>query len=105
MELFSGAIASNIYRTQDKPRYIVGRTQSSHRRLLSDHASLTDGCELMFVGIGLICLPIAVIAYTRINARRDETARLAAERGEKPLYTVSELRKMGDRAPDFRYTI
>jgi len=85
---FSGAIASNIYRTQDKPRFIIGH-----------------GCELMFVGIGLICLPIAVVTYKRINSRRDEVARAALESGEKNLYTRKELREMGDRAPDFRYTI
>ncbi|KAF7357743.1 putative transporter C11D3.18C [Mycena venus] len=83
-----GAIASNIYRTQDKPRFIVGH-----------------GCELMFVGIGLICVPFAVLTYTRINKRRDEIARGMLERGEKNLYTNKELREMGDRAPDFRYTI
>ncbi|KAJ6601925.1 MFS general substrate transporter [Mycena vulgaris] len=85
---FSGAIASNIYRTQDKPRFIVGH-----------------GCELMFIGIGLICLPIAVVTYSRINRRRNEAAQAALERGESNLYTRKELREMGDRAPDFRYTI
>ncbi|KAF8199833.1 MFS general substrate transporter [Mycena galopus ATCC 62051] len=85
---FSGAIASNIYRTQDKPRFIIGH-----------------GCELMFVGIGLICVPIAVLTYTRINNRRDEIARGIQERGEKGLYSKRELREMGDRAPDFRYTL
>ncbi|KAJ6585527.1 MFS general substrate transporter [Mycena capillaripes] len=85
---FAGAIASNIYRTQDKPRYLVGH-----------------GCELMFIGIGLISLPIAVVTYKRINARRDEAARAALERGETNLYTRKELREMGDRAPDFRYTL
>ncbi|KAJ7242479.1 MFS general substrate transporter [Mycena rebaudengoi] len=85
---FSGAIASNIYRTQDKPRFIIGH-----------------GCELMFIGIGLISLPIAVVTYRRINSRRDEAARAALERGESNLYTRKELREMGDRAPDFRYTL
>ncbi|KAJ7680719.1 MFS general substrate transporter [Mycena polygramma] len=84
----SGAIASNIYRTQDKPRFLIGH-----------------GCELMFVGIGLICVPIAVLTYTRINNRRDELARGLEERGEKNIYSRQELRRMGDRAPDFRYTI
>ncbi|KAJ7160895.1 MFS general substrate transporter [Mycena filopes] len=85
---FRRAIASNIYRSGDKPRYLVGH-----------------GCELMFVGIGLICVPIAVIAYTRINKQRDEVARRMRESGEKHLYTPKELREMGDRAPDFRYTL
>ncbi|KAJ7091872.1 MFS general substrate transporter [Mycena belliarum] len=85
---FGGAIASNIYRTQDKPRFLIGH-----------------GCELMFIGIGLICVPIAVVSYSRINARRDEAFRAATERGEKSLYTNKELREMGDRAPDFRYTL
>ncbi|KAJ7723566.1 MFS general substrate transporter [Mycena metata] len=83
---FSGAIASNIFRTQDKPRFLVGH-----------------GCELMFVGIGLICVPIAVVTYNRINKRRDEVAR--GLHGEQHIYTPMELRRMGDRAPDFRYTI
>ncbi|KAJ7461088.1 MFS general substrate transporter [Mycena latifolia] len=85
---FSGAIASNIYRTQDKPRFIIGH-----------------GCELMFIGIGLISLPIAVMTYRRINSRRDKAAQAALERGESNLYTRKELREMGDRAPDFRYTL
>lgn len=59
----------------------------------------------MFVGIGLICVPIAVLTYNRINKRRDEIARGMLERGEKNLYSNRELREMGDRAPDFRYTI
>lgn len=58
----------------------------------------------MFVGIGLVCVPAAMIAYARINARRD---REAAAQGEKGVvgWTPQELREMGDRAPDFRYTL
>ncbi|KAH9914901.1 MFS general substrate transporter [Epithele typhae] len=82
----SGAVASNIYRTQDAPRYILGH-----------------GIALMFVGIGFIALPIAVVSYKRINARREAAMREADERGVK--YTPEELRRMGDRAPDFRYTL
>ncbi|KAJ7881427.1 MFS general substrate transporter, partial [Mycena leptocephala] len=68
----------------DKPRFLVGP---------------------YVVGIGLICVPIAVVTYTRINNRRDEVARGMLERGETHLYSRKELREMGDRAPDFRYTI
>ncbi|KAL0946276.1 hypothetical protein HGRIS_012528 [Hohenbuehelia grisea] len=85
---FGGAIASNIYRTQDSPRYIVGH-----------------GIELMFVGIGFIAVPVAVISYWRINKKRDAIAREAAGRGEKDKYSAQELRELGDRAPDFRYTL
>ncbi|KAI9056478.1 MFS general substrate transporter [Trametes sanguinea] len=83
---FAGAIASNIYRSQDAPRYILGH-----------------GIELMFVGIGFITVPLTVLAYKRINARRDALVREANEKGV--VYTPAELRRMGDRAPDFRYTL
>ncbi|KAG0702235.1 MFS general substrate transporter [Suillus ampliporus] len=85
---FSGAIAAVIYRSQDSPRFILG------------HA-----LELMFVGIGFIFLPIVVFLYKRINAQRDAAERLAMERGEKAQYSDEELRELGDRAPDFRYTL
>ncbi|KAF8994036.1 MFS general substrate transporter [Cyathus striatus] len=85
---FSGAIASNIYRSRDSPRFILG------------HA-----LELMFVGIGFICVPIAVISYIRINRKRDAAQKAALENGDAKKYTNQELREMGDRAPDFRYTI
>ena len=64
---------------------------------------LSDGIELMFVGIGFITVPIAVIAYKRINAHRDALVREANEKGEH--LSPEELRRMGDRAPDFRYTL
>ena len=62
-----------------------------------------DALSLMFVGIGLVSLPITVLTYRRINARRDAAMKDAAERGVE--YTAGELRRMGDRAPDFRYTL
>jgi len=85
---FSGAIAANIYRSRDSPRFLVGH-----------------GVELMFVGIGFICVPVAVISYMRINRKRDELQRQAIEKGEEGKLTPQELRRLGDRAPDFRYTI
>ncbi len=57
----------------------------------------------MFVGIGFVTLPIAVVAYTRINARRDVLEKEMQEKGIK--YTAEELRELGDKAPDFRYTL
>ncbi|EKM77200.1 hypothetical protein AGABI1DRAFT_62224 [Agaricus bisporus var. burnettii JB137-S8] len=85
---FSGAIASNIYRSQDSPRFLVGH-----------------GVELMFVGMGLICVPVAVLSYVRINKKRDELQREALEKGEANKYTPQQLREMGDREPSFRYTL
>ena len=63
----------------------------------------TDGLELMFVGIGFVFLPIVVLLYKHINAQRDKLVREMEERGEK--LTPEELRELGDRAPDFRYTL
>ncbi|KAF8965756.1 MFS general substrate transporter [Flammula alnicola] len=85
---FSGAIAANIYRSKDTPRFLVGH-----------------GVELMFVGIGFISVPIVILSYIRINKKRDEAQREALERGETNKYTNQQLREMGDRAPDFRYTL
>ncbi|KAJ6594307.1 MFS general substrate transporter [Mycena capillaripes] len=85
---FGGAFASNMYRTQDKPRFRVGH-----------------GCEIMFVSIGLISVALTAFISRRVNHRRDEEARAALERGENKLYNDKALREMGDRAPDFRYTL
>jgi hypothetical protein len=59
----------------------------------------------MFVGIGFIVIPIIIISYVRINKKRDEAQRQALERGETKKYTNKQLRELGDRAPDFRYTL
>lgn len=59
----------------------------------------------MFVGMGFICVPLAMVIYTKINAKRDRLEREALERGEKNRYTDQELRELGDRAPEFRYTL
>ncbi|KAF9648245.1 hypothetical protein BDM02DRAFT_3155854 [Thelephora ganbajun] len=80
----SGVISSTIYRTRDSPRYIIGH-----------------GTELTFVGIGLVVLPIILFTYKRINARRDA---VMSEKGGLQ-YSDRGLRRMGDRAPDFRYTL
>ena len=62
-----------------------------------------DGIALLFIGIGLISTPILVLAYRRINARRDAVLREADEKGVK--LAPEEIRRLGDRAPDFRYTL
>ena len=55
---------------------------------------------LMFVGIGLIFVPLVDMIYIRINRARDAKE---AEGGVH--YTDKELRELGDRAPDFRYML
>jgi hypothetical protein len=58
----------------------------------------------MYVGIGLVVLPIILFTYKRMNARGDAVMREAGEKGWLQ-YSDHELRRMGDRAPDFRYTL
>lgn len=55
----------------------------------------------MFVGIGLVTVPIVVLLYQHINASR---ARAVAEGADKHL-TPAEKRALGDKAPEFRYTL
>ncbi|KAI0696757.1 MFS general substrate transporter [Cerioporus squamosus] len=81
-----GIIGGNVFRLQDQPRFLLG-----------------NGLELLFIGIGLILTPAVALTYMRINKKRDEQVRDAQERGVK--CTPEELRRMGDRAPDFRYTL
>ncbi|KAF8493620.1 MFS general substrate transporter [Gautieria morchelliformis] len=83
---FAVLIGVNIFRAQDAPRYIIA------------HA-----VELGFVGMGMIAVPIIAIIYSHINAQREALARNSEI--EKPVYTEQELRQLGDKAPDFRYTI
>ncbi|KAI0260071.1 MFS general substrate transporter [Gloeopeniophorella convolvens] len=79
---FAGAIASNVFRSQDAPRYVLGH-----------------GIMLMFVGIGFVALPSVVLTYRHINRARDR----AALAGDAELLSPKRLRELGDRAPDFRY--
>ncbi|KAI0708284.1 MFS general substrate transporter [Earliella scabrosa] len=85
-----GVVVSNIYRTQDAPRYILG------------HA-----LELMFLGLGILLVLATALTYARINRRRDALQREADEKGPGVVrvLTPEELRRLGDRAPDFRYTL
>jgi len=84
---FAGIVASNIYRTQQTPTYRLGH-----------------GVELGLIGMGFVVLPIIVTTYKRINARREVIMRKGEESGGLP-YTDEELRRMGDKAPDFCYGI
>ncbi|GAA5890583.1 hypothetical protein JCM6882_002970 [Rhodosporidiobolus microsporus] len=81
------ALAStNVYRKQDSPHYYLGH-----------------GVVLGFVAIGLVCAPAYAFALKRKNSQKERE--LALPESERPVYTVEELRDMGDRAPEFKYTI
>ncbi|KAF2821798.1 MFS general substrate transporter [Ophiobolus disseminans] len=78
----AGAMASNFYRAEDAPRYILG------------HA-----LELGFIGAGIIALLVLVFNYKRINAKRERQMAEGAHNG----YTPEELGALGDRAITYRY--
>ena len=59
----------------------------------------------MFLGIGFITVPLAIVLYRQINASRDAIDVAGGCQKKQRNYTVQELRDLGDRAPDFRYTL
>ena len=63
-----------------------------------------DAVELGLVAMGLVVLPIMVFTYSRINARREAIMRDVMASG-RSRYSEEELRRMGDKAPNFRYGI
>ncbi|KIK75615.1 hypothetical protein PAXRUDRAFT_835598 [Paxillus rubicundulus Ve08.2h10] len=73
-----GAVASNIFRTQDAPRFLLGH-----------------GLEIMFISIGLITIPITVLGYKRMNAKIDR----------EELTVENQEGQTGNRVPGFRYTL
>ena len=75
-------MASNFYRSEDGPRFILG------------HA-----LELGFIVAGIIAGFVLVFAYSRINKKRDQ----AMANGAEAQFTDQELSEKGDRAVTFRY--
>ncbi|PKY05456.1 MFS general substrate transporter [Aspergillus campestris IBT 28561] len=75
----SGAMASNFYRQQDAPGYILG------------HA-----LELGFCVMGMFAVVALRLSYQRINRQRD-----ALDAHLDPV----EAEKLGDRSPEFRYML
>ena len=59
--------------------------------------------EMMFVAIGVVLWPVAVLLYVHLNRTKAAAQQRAVEEGKK--YSSEDLRRMGDRAPDFVYTI
>lgn len=85
----AGIVASNIYRTQDAPLYKFGH-----------------GIELGFLIMGIALLPLMVFVYKRANRGKEVIVREAEASGGLSLrYTDEELRRMGDKAPNFPYGI
>jgi len=104
----SGIAASNIYRAKDAPRYKLGRKLQTRFTISFGPLTLltpsADAIELGLVGMGLTVLPIIVITYKRINARKEAVMKEAGESGGSQ-HTDEELRRMGDKAPNFQYGI
>lgn len=75
-------MASNFYRGEDAPRYILG------------HA-----LELTFIGLGLTASCILIFGYSRINKSREK--KLSDSDGSD--LSAQELSFKGDRAVTFRY--
>jgi hypothetical protein len=75
-------MASNFYRSQDAPKYILGH-----------------GLEIMFCVMGLFAVVILRINYDRINKTKEAMGVSANE------MTDVELSDLGDRAATFRYQL
>ncbi|KAM9929732.1 hypothetical protein OXX80_009590 [Metschnikowia pulcherrima] len=81
---FSGAFASNFYRTQDSPKFTLG------------HA-----LELGFIVMGLIFMTIVVLGYIMINKKR----RRDLAKGVYAEYSREDFLAMGDKSPHFVYRL
>lgn len=68
-----------------------------------DLSSSLDSLAMMFAGIGVICVAVAVIFYSHINRERDKILQELTARGEK--LSPVEIKRLGDRSPTFRYMI
>ncbi|KAJ5989192.1 Major facilitator superfamily domain general substrate transporter [Penicillium waksmanii] len=75
----AGAMASNFYRAQDAPQYILGHS-----------------LELAFVVVGMVATVLLRFAYQRINRQRD-----LIDPSEYP----DDPDSLGDRSPLFRYML
>ncbi|KAF8840159.1 MFS general substrate transporter [Paxillus ammoniavirescens] len=84
-----GAAACNIFRSQDAPRYLLGH-----------------GLEIMFISIGLIAIPIIILAYRRLNAQLDREELFETQQGgDADSKEEGGSSSMSYRAPGFRYTL
>lgn len=106
-----GIIASNAFHVQDAPRYLSGRMSVLAQAIALDSSYALafvcrlDATVLGFIGMGLVLVPLTVLAFWRGNRRRDAARHQEEEAGTKVEYTAEELKRMGERAPSFRYTL
>jgi hypothetical protein len=75
-------MASNFYRAEDAPHYLLGHS-----------------LELGFIVAGIVAGLILVMNYRRINKKRERQVAEGAHNG----YTPEEMSALGDRAITFRY--
>lgn len=73
-------MASNFYRSQDAPKYILGHS-----------------LELGFCVAGMIAVIILRQSYKTINRKRDQM--------DVSQYDSHQMAQMGDRSPMFRYML
>lgn len=107
-----GIVASNAFHVQDAPRYLSGRTSILAVQAIALNSSYAlaficrlDATVLGFIGMGLVLVPLTLLAFWRGNRRRDAAQNREEETGTKAEYTAEELKRMGERAPSFRYTL
>ena len=83
-----------------RPRLYVPLPLTLHKVVLD---AFVDTIEMMFSCLGILALGLAVVVYSRVNALR---AKRQLEMGAQGIVlSADEIRSMGDRAPDFRYTL
>ncbi|GEM11802.1 MFS nicotinic acid transporter [Rhodotorula toruloides] len=77
-----GALAStNVYRTKDKPRYLLGH-----------------GVVLGFTCLGLVAAPLYAYLLSRENARKRAILALPDGHPDKKVFSAEEIREAGDRS-------
>lgn len=81
---FGGAMASNFYRKQDAPRYMLGH-----------------GLEIMFVGLAMISGTCVICYYILTNRKRQRNI----QAGKYDDSTPEQLVALGDKNPYFRYRL
>lgn len=57
--------------------------------------------------MGIICSPLYAYLLNRLNKQRDaeHERQMALPEEQRTKYTIEELHDLGDKAPEFRYTI